>query len=378
MIKRFIIVGIFAILLFAGLFGFGVFKEKMMGKFFASMVPPPAPVSVVVAKSQSVPRTLEGIGTLQAVRQVTVSPEVGGRVTGISFEAGSLVKAGDLLIQLNDEPEQGDLTRFKAQASLAQINLDRSKKLVDVASTRSQVDQFRGQLGDAQGGIERTNAVISQKKITAPFDGELGIRQVNLGQYLNPGDPVVTLTDRSNLYVNFSLPEQALSQLAVGQNVRLGVDAWPDKVFEAKINVIEPQVGVDTRTVNVQAQFPNPDGLLSPGMYAKAVVMLPPGPPQVILPETAIDFTIYGDSVYVVRDKPPENGQPGGLAADRVYVKSGVRFDGKVAVIEGVKDGDRIVTSGQLKLSSGTPVTLAASDKLDIDTREKAENPTNE
>jgi multidrug efflux system membrane fusion protein len=378
MIKRFIIVGLFATLLFAGLFGFGVFKEKMMAKVFASMAPPPAPVSVIVAKSEPVPRLLEGIGTLQSVRQVTVSPEVGGRVTGISFEAGSLVKAGDLLIQLNDEPEQGDLTRFKAQASLAQINLERSKKLVDVASTRSQLDQFRGQLGDAQGGIERTNAIIAQKRITAPFDGELGIRQVNLGQYLNPGDPVVTLTDRSNLYVNFSLPEQTLSQLAVGQNVHLGVDAWPGKVFEAKINAIEPQVGIDTRTVNVQAQFSNPDGLLSPGMYAKAIVVLPPGPPRIILPETAIDFTIYGDSVYVVRDKAAENGQPAGMVADRVYVKSGTRFDGKVAILEGVKEGDRVVTSGQIKLSTGTPVTLVGDDKLAIGAKEKAANSTNE
>ncbi len=378
MIKRFIIVGIFAVILFAGLFGFGVFKEKMMAKVFASMVPPPSPVSVVIAKSEPVPHLLEAIGTLQAARQVIVSPEVGGRVTGINFEAGSLVKAGDLLVQLNDDPDQGDLTRFKAQASLAQINLDRSKKLVDVASTRSQIDQFRGQLGDAQGGIERTNAMIAQKKIVAPFDGQLGIRQVNLGQYLNPGDPVVTLTDRSNLYVNFSLPEQTLSQLAVGQAVRLSVDAWPGKTFEATINVIEPQVGADTRTVNVQAQFPNSDGLLSPGMYAKAVVILPAGAPQIILPETAVDFTIYGDSVYAVRDKPAEKGQPAGLAVERLYVKSGARFDGKVAIAEGIKDGDRIVTSGQLKLAPGAPVTLAADDKLAIDAQEKAAHPTNE
>ncbi|MBI2233427.1 MAG: efflux RND transporter periplasmic adaptor subunit [Micavibrio aeruginosavorus] len=378
MIKRFIIVGVFAALLLGGLIGFGVFKKVMMGKFFASMVPPPSPVAMVVAKAAPVPRLLEGIGTIEAVRQVIVSPEVGGRVTGIAFEAGNVVTAGDLLVQLNDEPERGDLTRYQAQAQLAQRNLDRSSKLVDVASTRSQVDVYRSQLEEAKGGIERTNAVIAQKKILAPFDGVLGLRQINLGEYLNPGQAIVTLTDLSDLFINFTLPEQNLSQLSVGQKVRIGVDAWPGKTFEAAINAIEPQIGTETRTIKVQAQMYNSEKLLTPGMYAKAVVVLPDGPAKVILPETAVDFTIYGDSVFVVKDKPAEGAQPAGLVAERVYIKTGERFDGRVAVEEGLKDGDRIVTSGQLKLRPGAPVVPAADDKIAADAQIRAANPTNE
>ncbi len=378
MIKRFIIVGIFAVVLFGAMIGFGIFKGKMMQKFFASMVPPPAPVAMVVAKSEAVPHLLEGIGTLQAVRQVVVSPEVGGRVTAIEFEAGDVVAAGDLLAQLNDEPDRGDLTRFEAQAKLAQRNLERSSKLVDVAATRSQVDVYRSQLDEAEGGIARTQAVIAQKKILAPFDGVLGLRQINLGEYLNPGQPVVTLTDLDELFINFSLPEQNLSDLAVGQAVRISVDAYPGKTFDAKINAIEPQVGTETRMVKVQAQMGNPDGLLKPGMYAKTVVALPPGPAQIIVPETAVDFTIYGDSVFVVTDKPAEGETPAGLVANRVFVTTGARFNGRVAVVHGLKDGDRVVTSGQLKLQPGAMVVAAPEDKLAIDAKERAANPTNE
>lgn len=364
MAKRFIIVLILVGILFAGLIGFDMFKKKMMGQFLAMMShQPPAPVVVVTADKKPVSRTLDGIGTLEAVRQVTVSPEVGGRVTNITFEAGVLVAAGDLLVQLNDEPDKGDLTRFQAQAKLAQQNLTRSSKLVDVASTRSTVDRDRAELNEAEGGIARTEAVIRQKQIRAPFDGVLGIRQVNLGQYLNPGDAIVTLTDLSELFVNFTLPEQTLADIAVGQAVELRVDAYPADVFIAKINAIEPQVGDETRTVKVQAILGNEDGKLKPGMFARATVLLPDGADQVILPETAIDFTIYGDSVYIVTEGKNEAGEAT-LTATRKYVKTGTRYKGEVVVLEGVNEGDRVVTGGQLKLTSGGAVTIATKDTL--------------
>lgn len=364
MAKRFIIVLILVGILFGGLVGFDMFKKKMMGQFLAMMSQQsPAPVVVVTADKKPVTRTLDGIGTLEAVRQVTVSPEVGGRVTSITFEAGVLVAAGDLLVQLNDEPDKGDLTRFQAQAKLAQQNLTRSSKLVDVASTRSTVDRDRAELNEAEGGIARTEAVIRQKQIRAPFDGVLGIRQVNLGQYLNPGDAIVTLTDLSELFVNFTLPEQTLADIAVGQAVELRVDAYPADVFIAKINAIEPQVGDETRTVKVQAILGNEEGKLKPGMFARATVLLPDGADQVILPETAIDFTIYGDSVYIVTESKNESGEPI-LTATRKYVKTGPRYKGEVVVLEGVNEGDRVVTGGQLKLTSGGAVTIATKDTL--------------
>jgi multidrug efflux system membrane fusion protein len=376
--KRFVIVAILMALLFGGLLGFNAFKKKMMGEFFATMmVPPPSPVTVAEAKSETIPNLLSGIGTLQAVRQVTLSPEVGGRVVAINFESGYLTKKGDLIASLNAGPEKGNLQRLQAQADLARRNLERFGKLVDVASTRSQMDQYKSQLQDAEGGLASTQATIAQKEIHAPFDGILGIRQINLGQYVNPGDPIATLTDLSELYVNFTLPEQSLSQLAVGQTVRFNVDAQPGKTFEAQINAIEPQVGSDTRNVRVQASLANPDKLLTPGMYAKVSVVLPTAGTQIVVPETSVDFTIYGDSVYIVKDGKNDKGQQQ-LTVDRVFVKTGTRFDNKVAIATGLKDGDKVVTGGQLKLRPGATVILAKDDPLTKDYEQKLAKPTNE
>ncbi|MCB9978166.1 MAG: efflux RND transporter periplasmic adaptor subunit [Rhodospirillales bacterium] len=384
--KRLVIMAVLLILVFGGLAGFSVFKNMMMAQFFASMMtPPPVPVAVAQGVSEPVPRTLEAVGSIEAVRQVTLSPEVAGRVKQIFFMAGATVKAGDPVLQLNDDPERGDLERYTAQEKLAEINLGRSQKLVNVAAPRSQVDEYRSLLAEARGNIASTQARIEQKMVRAPFNGVLGIRQVNLGQYLMPGQPVVTLTDSSELFVNFTLPERNHGDLAVGQSVRLSVDAWPDKVFEAKISALEPQIGAETRTIKVQARLSNEENLLLPGMYAKAVVVLPSGAPAVIVPETAVDFTIYGDSVFVVKEdaqagaeiKAGEKATPL-LKADRVYVKTGPRFDGRVAVLEGLEAGDRVVTSGQIKLHPGSVVTLAAQDTLEVDRAARKDEKRNE
>lgn len=380
--KRMVIMALLLALVFGGLVGFDVFRKAMMAQFFATMMtPPPTPVSVAEGVSGPIPRTLEAIGTLEAVRQVTLSPEVAGRVKQIFFMAGATVKAGDPVLQLNDDPERGDLERYTAQEKLAEINLGRSRKLLNVAAPRSQVDEYQSLLAEARGNIASTQARIEQKMVRAPFDGVLGIRQVNLGQYLNPGQPVVTLTDTSELFVNFTLPERNHGDLATGQTVRLSVDAWPDKPFEAKISALEPQIGTDTRTIKVQARFDNTENLLLPGMYAKATVVLPSGANAVIIPETSVDFTIYGDSVFVVKDEPSKDkdGKTASvLKADRVYVKTGPRFDGRVAILEGLKPGDRVVTSGQLKLNPGALVTLAAQDTLKTDSESRQNKIPNE
>lgn len=383
--KRFAIVLIIMMLVAAGLFGYQQFVKSMMGKFFAAMAnPPPAPVAVAEAVSQPVPRVLEGIGTIEAVRQVTMSPEVSGRVSDIQFEAGDIVITGDVLILMNDDQEKGDLEIYKAQAKLAELNLNRSSKLVNVAAPRSTVDQYRASLDEARGAIARTEALIAKKTITAPFDGILGIRQVNLGQYVNPGDPVVTLTDLSELFINFTLPEQTLSEVKVGQEISFTVDAYPKTVFTAFINAIEPQVGEETRTVKVQAKMKNPNNVLSPGMFAKVAVSLPSGDAAAIVPETAVDFTIYGDSVFVLRtpEKAEEQKNEQGEAlyvAERVYVKTGARFDNKVAIIDGsVKAGDKLVTSGQLKVTPGSKVKIAPVDTLAEDYKANKDNPRNE
>lgn len=383
--KRFVIVLITMGLIAGGLYGYQQFGKMMMGKFFTAMAnPPPAPVAVAEAVALAVPRTLEGIGTIEAVRQVTISPEVSGRITQIQFEAGDVVVKDNVLASMNNDQESADLAIYEAQAKLAELNLNRSSKLIDVAAPRSTVDQFRASLDEAKGAIARTQALIAKKSITAPFDGVLGIRQIDLGQYVNPGEPIVTLTDLSELFVNFTLPEQTLSDVKVGQVVSLVVDAYPNTIFKAEINAIEPQVGEETRTVKIQAKMDNPNNVLSPGMFAKVTVSLPAGAVASIVPETAIDFTIYGDSIYVLRvpeDATKQKNEQGEALykADRVYVKTGARFDNKVAIVDGsIKAGDKVVASGQLKVMPGAIVKIAPVDTLAKDFEANKDNPRNE
>jgi membrane fusion protein, multidrug efflux system len=224
----------------------------------------------------------------------------------------------------------------------------------DVDSAQSQLDQAKAQ-------IQKTQAIVAQKEIRAPFGGELGVRQVDLGQYVNPGAPLVTLTDLSTLYVNFTLPTQATAEIAVGQNVEVTADAFPGRKFAAKITTIEPQIRADTRTIMVQATMPNPGEALRPGMFVNAQVMLADQADEVVLPETAVDYTLYGDSVYVIHpDGTDANGKPV-LKAHRTPVKTGLHWGNKVAILEGLKPGDQVVAAGQIKVQDGASVTVTGN-----------------
>jgi len=298
-----------------------------------------------------VPRFASGIGSLAAVHQVTVTPEVGGRVTKIFFTAGATVKADDPLMQINDEPDRGDLANYQAQARLAQVTLARKATLAERQyASQDVVDQTQSQLDQAKAQIAKTEAVIAQKLVRAPFGGSLGMRQVEVGQYLTPGAPVVTLTDLAQLYVNFTLPSQMRAQIKVGQTVNVTADAFPDRTFTAEITTIEPQIRSDTRTMAIQATMANPDRVLMPGMFITAAVVLPKEPDQIVLPETAVDYTLYGDSVYLVRQEGTDGNDKPILKAFRTPVKTGARWDGKVAILDGVKAGDRVVAAGQIKV----------------------------
>lgn len=349
----------------AGLYGFNAFRAEAINNAFNNMKMPPTPVAVAVAQQETMPRYAPGIGTLQAVHQVTVTSEVGGLVTKIFFQAGAQVKAGDPLVQLNDQPDQGDLANFKAQAKLAEVNLARSRELLARQNAaQATVDQNQAQLDQARANIAKTEGIIAQKLIRAPFDGALGIRQIEVGQYINAGGAVVTLTDLNNLYLNFTLPEQQRGGIAVGQKVLILVDAYIGRVFEATLTTIEPQIDPGMRAIKAQATLANADHALQPGMFANIRVVLPPGPPVVTLPATSVDFTLYGDSVFVVReDGKDANGKPV-LKATRTFVKTGVRDKGRVAILDGLSPGDQVVVSGQLKLQSGTEVVVQPSEAL--------------
>lgn len=361
-VRWILIMALLLTLVLGGLYGFNRFRQQAMATYFANNKPPPAQISAVEVETEAVPRFATGIGSVTAVHQVTINPEVGGRVTKIFFEPGATVKTGDPLVQLNDAPDRGDLANYQAQARWAETTLQRSSELAKHQyEARETVDQKQSQLDQARAGIIKTEALIEQKLIRAPFSGQLGTRQIEVGQYLTPGARIVTLTDLSMLYVNFTLPSPTRPQISVGQQVNVTADAYPERIFVAEITTIEPQVSADTRTMTVQATMRNPDNSLLPGMFVNAAVVLPAQPDMVVLPETAVDYTLYGDSVYVIHeDGKDAKGNPI-LKAVRTPVKTGARWDGKVAILNGLKPGLRVAAAGQIKLQDGVQVAVTGS-----------------
>lgn len=359
MVRWVVIIGLLLVLLVGGLWGFNAFRAKMIGQFFANMKPPPATVSIANVTTEVVPRLLTGIGDLAAVHQVEVTPDVSGRVVKILFESGAAVKKGDPLVQLFDDPEQSDLASFKAQATSANLTLERAKALLaKQAGPQATVDTAQAAFDQANAAVTKTETIISQKLVRAPFDGELGVRKIDLGQFLSAGTQIVSLTDLSKVFLNFTITEKDRAVLAVGQTVRVNVDAYPGRKFEGKITTIDPQINSDTRNVRVQATLDNADRALKPGMFASTTVVLPPDPPVLVVPETSVDYTLYGDSVYRIVEKKDDKGEPS-FSVERVAVRVGSRVDGKAVILNGLNAGDRIVAVGQLKLQPGAAVAIS-------------------
>ncbi|WP_377827707.1 efflux RND transporter periplasmic adaptor subunit [Bradyrhizobium lupini] len=355
----FIVVGTLLAVLAGGLVWFNYFRGQMIKQFFANNKPPPVAVSAAEAKSEVVPNLLTAVGGLAAVHQVDVSADVNGRVTEIKFEPGTHVEAGTPLVQMFDAPEQGDLANYKAQATVAQLSLDRAKQLASRQfGPQATVDTAQAAYDQAQAGIAKTEALISQKLVRAPFSGDLGVRKVEVGQYLTAGTAIVSLTDLSELWANFTVTEKDSGSLKVGQPVRLKVDAYPGRIFDAKITTIEPQISTDTRNIRVQATIANPEKILKPGMFVTTTVVLPDKPAVVTVPETAVDYTLYGDSVFVITEKKEADGKTS-LSAVRTFVQTGNRVEGRVEIVKGVKPGDKVVAVGQLKLQSGAAVSIS-------------------
>src|SRR5665213_1043813 len=355
----FVIVGSLLAAVVGGIVYFEYWREGFIKNIFANNKPPPATVTVAEAKSEVVPNLLTAVGDLVAVHQVNVTSDVSGRITDIMFTAGSDVKAGNPLVQLFDGPDQGDLASFKAQATGAQLALDRAKQLAARQfGPQATADAAQATYDTANAGIAKTEAIISQKLVRAPFDGELGVRHVEVGQFLTAGTQIVTLTDLSQLYANFTVTEKDSAALKVGQIVRVAVDAYPGRTFDGKINAIEPQIATDTRNIRVQATLGNPDHILKPGMFATTTVVLPDKPPVVTVPETAVDYTLYGDSVFLITEQKTDDGKTR-LTAVRSFVRTGDRIDGRAEIVSGLKAGDRVVAVGQLKLQSGAAVAIS-------------------
>ncbi|WP_269617643.1 efflux RND transporter periplasmic adaptor subunit [Zhongshania sp. BJYM1] len=316
----------------------------------------PIPVTATKIVGRTVSNELQALGELQAVHEVLLSPDTAGRVTAIHFEAGQMVNQGALLLQLFDAPEQADLLAASARAEFAQLQLERARELVPVgAESQELLEQRQAEANQAMAGVRQLEARIIQKRIRAPFTGQLGIRRIDLGQYLNPGDVVATLTQLDSLYINFMLPQQALSELSVGALVQVAVDAAPDRLFTAKVSSIEPKVNSETRNILVQAELANQDHSLRPGMYASARLELPPELDAVVLPLTAIQTSAFGDTVVVVRDVNPD----GVGEVETVPVTLGRRLGDDVLVEGGVNVGDVVVSAGQNRLPSGAQVKVS-------------------
>jgi membrane fusion protein (multidrug efflux system) len=357
--KRMIIMLILTGLVLGGVFGFQAFKSVMIAKFMATLSNPPQTVSTMTAGSQEWRSQLEAVGSLRAVNGANLSGQVAGIVSAVHFESGADVKKGDLLLELLAEDDKARLEALKATADLARITFERDTNLVKTNAVSQQtVDTDKGNLRNAEALVAQQQALVDYKSITAPFSGRLGIRQVDLGQYLAAGTTIVALQQLDPIYVDFYLPQQALAQIKVGQNVTGKVDTFPDKTFPGKISAINSLVDTTTRNVLIRATMQNQNNVLLPGMFATIDIDTSTPRSYVTLPQTAIAYNSYGNIVYLVDDKgKDEKGQPK-LVARQTFVTTGATRGDQVAVLDGVKDGDVVVTAGQIKLRNGVPVIV--------------------
>lgn len=333
----------------------GIVMSSRLDSHAAVAAPYPATkVALVPVLAGAAQRFFTAVGELEAARQVQVAAETGGRVTQIRFVSGQQVKAGEVLVQLNDAPEQASLLRLHAQLKNAEASYQRTRQLiVEKAATQEQLDAAVAARDAALGEVRQTVALIAQKTIRAPFAGQLGIRRVHVGQFLNAADTVASLVDTKSLLVNFALDEQSSATLAPGQAVTVLVDAYPDQPFTATINAIDPLVS-RARMVQVQAALANRDGMLKAGMYANVRVAREGKQQQLTVPETAVTYNSYGDTVFVAQ-------QGKTLTVRRVAVTLGERSGRRVAIVKGLSAGQHVVASGQLKLADGMAVQAVAN-----------------
>ena len=348
-------------LVFGGVFGWNAFVGLMTERYLANYQPPALSVEVESARAEQWDSVVRAVGTLSAVNGVDITTEVGGLIREIYFASGQQVEEGQVLIQLDDRVEQATLGSFLAQLKLARINFERDQRLLSSkAISRTDFDTSEASLSDMQAQVDRTQALIEQKQIRAPFHGRLGIRLVNVGEYVNSGDQLVTLQALDYLNVDFRVPEYYVPQLYFGQEVRFRVKAHGERLFTARVSAIDAKVDEDTRSIRVRASFANEKKDLMPGMFADLEVVLATDQPVITLPETAINLSLYGDSVYVVTERAGPEGRPEQVV-ERRYVKVGDRQGERLVIREGVAVGELVVISGQLKLNDGARVQIAGA-----------------
>jgi len=359
MILRLALVVIGLALVLGGIFGWKHIQDRRQAAA-ASRPPPPAVVAAAeVAREEWVP-FLSAVGSIVAVREVSIANEIAGKVLEIRFESGNRVAEGEVLVALDASVDRAELEGLQASRKLAELTLKRTETLVEQNfSPPEQLDETRARLREIEAQVAAKEALIAKKSIAAPFAGVLGIRQVNLGQYLAPGTAIATLQALDPLYVDYALPERRLGAVAEGRAVRVSVAAYPGASFEGKVTAISPRVESATRNFRVRATLPNPDGRLRPGMFAEVRTILPQARPVLTVPRTAIAYNPYGDSVFIIEPKGDL------LVVERRQVKTGEVRGTRVEVVEGLEAGDRVVNAGGVKLRNGMAVRIDDSVALE-------------
>lgn len=355
MVKRFIIAILLLGLVGGGLVGFNLFRDNMIAQIFANMPQQPATVSTVEAQPATWTPAIEAIGTVNAAQGVDLTVETAGVVKEILFQPNTQVAAGALLLRLDDVVQSADVEAARTQAELERSNLVRAQDLTRRGvTTNVSLDQAQASAQAAEAQLARAIAVLEQRQLSAPFAGEIGLPRVDLGQYVSPGTLVATLQDLSTMRVDFSLPEQELPNLTVGQQIEVRIEGL-DETFPGTLTGIDPRVDPATRLVALRGAITNAQGKLTPGQFVRIRVILPAEDGVIALPQTALSTSLYGDYVYVVR---PTEADPEKLELRQVFVKPGRRSGGVVEIAEGVSPGDQIVSAGQNRLSSGQPAII--------------------
>jgi membrane fusion protein (multidrug efflux system) len=355
MVIMLLIVGV----VFGGIFGYKAFQARMSRQAMMAQKMPPVTVTAVKAGFQTWQPQLQAVGSLRAVRGVDVTSEIAGLIRSVQFRPGEEVEAGRILVQLNADADIALLRSLEAAAELAQLVYDRDRKQYAVqAVSQAALDADAADLKSKQAQVAQQAAIVGKKTIQAPFAGRLGISLVNPGQYVNPGDKIITLQSMDTLYIDFFLPQQELSRISPGQLVVATIDTYPGETFSGRITTINPKVETDSRNVQVEATFTNPRHKLLPGMFTSVRVQSGALQRYLTLPQTAVSFNPYGETVYIIEGKG--NGPDGKpiLSVKQTFAVVGPARGDQVAILSGVKDGDLVVTSGQLKLKTGGAVMV--------------------
>ncbi|MFY1032980.1 MULTISPECIES: efflux RND transporter periplasmic adaptor subunit [Pseudomonas] len=369
--RRMLIMLAVVLLIVLALGGYKAFSIYQQIQMFTAPKPP-ITVAAALAEQRPWQERLPAVGSLKALQGVELSLEVEGIVKALHFDSGQQVKAGQLLLQLNDDQETALLGTAQADLGLAKVDFGRGSQLVgDSAISRGEFDRLTAQYRRNQAVVDQLKASKTKKSISAPFSGTIGIRQVDVGDYLAAGTVIATLQDTSSLYVDFNVPEQALPHLSLGQQVLVQVAAYPGQTFPASLSAINPKVEETTRNLLVRATMANPDSKLLPGMFASLLILLPNPQPHVVVPESAITYTLYGNSVYVATPKKDKDGKPlhddkgqPQLTAEQRAVQTGERRDGVVVVSKGLQAGEQVITAGQLKLTPGAAIRIGQDKAL--------------